>query len=436
MAYRHQLSRWLALLHQSQLQATHHSISTRIRITAVLTIIKTQQRRDHHYSSTNLISKFQRNVKKRQWILEDDVSTTQANYLNTTLASLAPGNVFNANRLANCNNDTTADNPSRLNAKNGIANDKVLLLSGQNVPLGYHFIYFNPMNDELLLGSDGYDNHQAPTTTGSDSNENSNGIDKAKKESELFDRRLWVGGKLLFNNDNKLRLSEPASCIEIVDKVRAITRADNTTNKDKHNDINDSNNNSNGIKIKNVTTKDNIFVSIDRKVFNGTDLSIRESRTLLYTNEPFSLAKLQQSATFAQENPKYSKWDHNISVKVSQLLAFRYSALTFNAHRIHYDPQYAKMVEQYPGTLVQGPLTVTLLLQWFESLLVGEEEQKWVLGFSYKNKYPLFVGDEMKLKCGRRGNQEEGEILEYNVWIENGDGVVCVEGVISTELEF
>lgn len=118
------------------------------------------------------------------------------------------------------------------------------------------------------------------------------------------------------------------------------------------------------------------------------------------------------------------------------MLAFRYSALTFNAHRIHYDPQYAKMVEQYPGTLVQGPLTVTLLLQWFESLLVGEEEQKWVLGFSYKNKYPLFVGDEMKLKCGRRGNQEEGEILEYNVWIENGDGVVCVEGVISTELEF
>ena len=79
---------------------------------------------------------------------------------------------------------------------------------------------------------------------------------------------------------------------------------------------------------------------------------------------------------------------------------FRYSALTFNGHRIHYDRDYAVDVERYPGLVVHGPLTASLLLNMLYHHL-GEVSIK---SFSFRGSRPLFDTDTFSLEGGSDQN--------------------------------
>jgi len=84
-------------------------------------------------------------------------------------------------------------------------------------------------------------------------------------------------------------------------------------------------------------------------------------------------------------------------VATDPVLLFRYSALTFNGHRIHYDHPYATGVEEYPGLVVHGPLMATLLAA------LGEETLGSLSRFSFRGRAPLFCGEEMMLFRQREG---------------------------------
>jgi 3-methylfumaryl-CoA hydratase len=76
------------------------------------------------------------------------------------------------------------------------------------------------------------------------------------------------------------------------------------------------------------------------------------------------------------------------------VLLFRYSALTFNAHRIHYDRKYASEVEGYPGLVVHGPLIATLLLE-----LLGQHTDKAIKRFTFKATRPIFeCADQRRMR--------------------------------------
>jgi 3-methylfumaryl-CoA hydratase len=79
-------------------------------------------------------------------------------------------------------------------------------------------------------------------------------------------------------------------------------------------------------------------------------------------------------------------------VPTDPVLLFRFSALTFNAHRIHYDAVYAREEEGYPGLVVHGPLTAILLAE-----LVREHDTRPVATFSFRAVAPLFGGDDVHL---------------------------------------
>ncbi len=81
-------------------------------------------------------------------------------------------------------------------------------------------------------------------------------------------------------------------------------------------------------------------------------------------------------------------------------LLFRFSALTFNAHRIHYDRPYATAVEGYPGLVVHGPLTAVLLLD-----LVRRHTPRPVVGFTFRGLAPLFDGAPLHLLATPGGDQ-------------------------------
>jgi 3-methylfumaryl-CoA hydratase len=108
-------------------------------------------------------------------------------------------------------------------------------------------------------------------------------------------------------------------------------------------------------------------------------------------------------------------------VAIGPIELFRYSALTFNAHRIHYDRDYATGVENYPGLVVHGPLIATLLLDNFLRWRPADTIAK----FSYRAKSPLFDGAPFELFATAR----EGSAL---VWAQTDSAVVAMEGEVES----
>lgn len=89
--------------------------------------------------------------------------------------------------------------------------------------------------------------------------------------------------------------------------------------------------------------------------------------------------------------PPPEGWDWMTSVRPNEVMLFRYSALTFNSHRIHYDYPYATEVEGYPGLVTHGPLTATLLLDAF----IAEHPNARVTAYDFTAKSPLFANEQI-----------------------------------------
>ena len=100
------------------------------------------------------------------------------------------------------------------------------------------------------------------------------------------------------------------------------------------------------------------------------------------------------------------------------VLLFRYSADTFNGHRIHYDRTYAREQEGYPALVVHGPLTATLLIDLVRRSLPGES----IDSFSFKGVNPLFDHAPFHIYAAHAPGS-----TEVKLWAANSDGVLCVD---------
>jgi hydroxyacyl-ACP dehydratase HTD2-like protein with hotdog domain len=101
-------------------------------------------------------------------------------------------------------------------------------------------------------------------------------------------------------------------------------------------------------------------------------------------------------------------------------LLFRYSALTFNAHAIHLDPQYCRDVEGHRNLLFHGPLSFTLLTLLVENHV--KSQGKRIASIDYRNLAPLYCSEAVKL-CARESGDNK-----FEVWAETPDGGVAVKG--------
>ena len=130
------------------------------------------------------------------------------------------------------------------------------------------------------------------------------------------------------------------------------------------------------------------FVNVDHAISADGVQAIWERQTIVY-----------REAGIAPELPKadasidLSDWTKTRSFVPDEALLFRFSALTFNAHRIHYDLQYARGREDYPALVVQGPLTATLLLH-HGATLMGDKK---ISAFEFTGRKPAFCNHEMTL---------------------------------------
>lgn len=136
------------------------------------------------------------------------------------------------------------------------------------------------------------------------------------------------------------------------------------------------------------------FVDVHHQSYADGVLVVRETQTIVYrqasaTAAPFIAPRPGQAVIDKEE------WPHSGTLNPTEPLLLRFSALTFNAHRIHYDLPYAREVEGYAGLVVHGPLTASLLLN-FATECFGPLAQ-----FNFRGLAPAFAGEVMTLAARR-----------------------------------
>ena len=236
-------------------------------------------------------------------------------------------------------------------------------VKGTPVPPLWHWLYFLPLYRPYLMRRDGH-------VEGGDF-----------MPPIALPRRVWAASKFAWNVDNLLRVGN---------KVKRVSRIDSITPKEGR-----------GGKL--------VFVKVIHEFHNESGLSL--------TNEHQSA--FREAPKPGHESPAHdaAKSDgawHRTLVPDPTLL-FRYSALTFNSHRIHYDSPYTTQEEGYPSLLVQGPLIGTLLMD----LLRKNAPESSVRNFELKALRPTFVDQRLHLRGAREGKS-------VRLWAANDNGSVAM----------
>jgi 3-methylfumaryl-CoA hydratase len=195
-------------------------------------------------------------------------------------------------------------------------------------------------------------------------------------------RRMWAGGELEFFDD--LRVGDEAT--------RTSRIADVT--------------------MKTGSTGVLCFVSVDHLVTTSRGTALRERQDIVYRDISTGPASAPAKAA-----PPPAQ--HRESHMADPVLLFRYSALTFNGHRIHYDRDYVTRVEGYPGLIFHGPMQAALLVEFAARLHGGKAPKK----FGYRGLQPLFEGSEFSINANDTGT---GTGME--VWVANSVGQPTMKG--------
>jgi 3-methylfumaryl-CoA hydratase len=160
-----------------------------------------------------------------------------------------------------------------------------------------------------------------------------------------------------------------------------------------------------------------VFAEIDHQTLADGVLAVQERQTLVYRE-----ASSAPPAPLGEGEPGLASWTWHREITPGEALLFRYSALTFNSHRIHYDAPYAVNEERYRGLVVHGPLTATLLLD----LVQRELGSNCLQQFAFRGQSPAFAGEAMHLVGKQIGDQIEMAALG-----SDGRVVMSASGVLA-----
>ncbi len=176
--------------------------------------------------------------------------------------------------------------------------------------------------------------------------------------------------------------------------------------------------------VKDVTYKsgrsgDLVFVTVQHEYFSGYTCLLEEEHDIVYRAAPAPADETPQPPA-APETSAFGR-----VVIPDPVLLFRYSALTFNGHRIHYDQPYAAGVEGYPGLIVHGPLIATLLID----LLRREMPDAAVAVFRFRTLSPLFDTADFSIH-----GQPEGDGV-VRLWARRADGGLAMDATATLKGE-
>jgi 3-methylfumaryl-CoA hydratase len=192
-------------------------------------------------------------------------------------------------------------------------------------------------------------------------------------------RRMWAGGELEFFD-----------ALRVGDEPERVSRISDVT-------------------VKSGSTGTLCFVAVQHVVTTPRGVAIRERQDIVYRDMGGSAP-----AKAAAPPPPVAK--HREAHKADSVLLFRYSALTFNGHRIHYDRDYVAKVEGYPGLIFHGPMQAAFIVELAAKLRGGAPPKK----LSYRGVQPLFEG-EFSVNANDTGAGME-------LWTANSEGQPTMKG--------
>lgn len=157
--------------------------------------------------------------------------------------------------------------------------------------------------------------------------------------------------------------------------------------------------------VKDVVPKkgssgDLVFVTVEHVTSSDESVCIRELQTIVYREQSSRPQTLPEESGFSK-----TEAIHTETITPTPQLLFRYSALTFNTHRIHYDPNYAAF-ESYPELVVHGPLMASLLLG-LATKVIG---QNAIETFEFRGRSPAYCGQDIHLCFGFPDDPELMEV--------------------------
>ncbi|KQW01370.1 MaoC family dehydratase N-terminal domain-containing protein [Rhizobacter sp. Root1221] len=242
--------------------------------------------------------------------------------------------------------------------------DDPAAVNGDALPPAWHWLYFLPVHRQSEIGPDGH----------------------AHRGGFLppvpLPRRMWAGSQLEFPRP-----------LAIGSEVRRISR------------------------ILDVSAKEGrsgplVFVKVRHEVSDARGLAVVDVHDIVYRDNPRPGDPVPAELA-APAGPAWRR-----TIEPDDVLLFRYSALTFNGHRIHYDRRYVTEVEGYPGLVVHGPLIATLLLD----LLRRERPGARVTHFDFRAVKPTFDTAPFQV-CGRL----EGDGHTVRLWAQHLGGALAMD---------
>jgi 3-methylfumaryl-CoA hydratase len=242
--------------------------------------------------------------------------------------------------------------------------DHVAPHSGVPLPPLWHWLYFLPIHRQDQIGADGH-----PLRGGF-------------LPPVPLPRRMWAGGRLQFHR--------PLCVGDLIARTSRIA----------------------DVSFKEGRTGPLVFVLVRHEISNDAGLAISEEHDIVYRDHP----RPDESPPKAQPAPDDALWSREIVP--DEVLLFRYSALTFNGHRIHYDRPYVTEVEGYPGLVVHGPLIATFLIDLLQRNMPGAT----IASFSFRAVKPLFDTAPFFV-CGAPG--QEGKTIR--LWARDGEGALTMD---------
>ena len=224
------------------------------------------------------------------------------------------------------------------------------LTGGEGLPLLWHWIYLLDRPAQADLGPDGHPVRGAlPAPPGP-------GL-----------RRMWAAGRV--RTRGPLRCGAPATKRT---SVRSVTE-------------------------KRGRSGQLTFVTVGHEIFQGGELVVDEEQDIVYRPAVTQAAPAMPPAASATA---VAVGEDEWEIDVSPTLLFRFSALTYNAHRIHYDRDYARDVEDYPGLLTHGPLQAIAMAEAARAGASGTADNRGH-DFAYRLESPLFDHQGMIVRAVR-----------------------------------
>lgn len=158
------------------------------------------------------------------------------------------------------------------------------------------------------------------------------------------------------------------------------------------------------------------FVTVRHEISAGDELCVTDEHDIVYRAAPGP----GEGALAGEPAPRQASWQR--PWQADPVLLFRYSALTFNGHRIHYDRSYATGVEGYPGLVVHGPLLATLMVE----LARAQRPKAAITAFEFRAQRPVFDGARFQVAGTPSGDGTGAEI-----WVADAAGLLAAKGRIT-----